>query len=153
MTLYEVSAEFPGVGMEMKNVCCFDSRIVLSRLREEFGDHFESDFEDISYKDYNHFQSRIDQEGEIESLVSCRRTAKNDAMRRGPIFKFTIHWEGESYQGNSERYVVNLRSFDRPLPVNLRRRFKTFLEKLSLVPFEVRAVMSEPGNKITDLDG
>ena len=38
MTHYMVTAKFPGVGMELENVCCFDPRIVLSRIREEFGD-------------------------------------------------------------------------------------------------------------------
>jgi hypothetical protein len=50
-----------------------------------------------------------------------------------------------------KRYVVQLLSKDRPLPDSRRRRFQSFLEKLPLVAFEVRAVKIE-GNDITDLE-
>jgi len=152
MTHYMVAAKFPGFGMERKNVCCFDPWIVLARIGEEFGDLFESDLEDLSYRDFNHFQTRIDQEGETKSLVSCRRTAKNDAMRRGPIFRFALLWEGESYGGRVERYVIELLSIERPLPESLWRRFKALLEGLALAPFEVQAVKVE-GTTYTELDG
>lgn len=152
MSHYLVKAEFPGAGEATESVCCFDPRIVLSRMRAEFGDRFESDLRDLSRKDVDHFQSRIDQEGETEGLVGCRRVARNDAMRRGPIFRFTIHWEGELYGGRVERYLVELQSQERPLPESLWRRFKSFLERLPLAPFEVRAVKLD-GNTETDLDG
>lgn len=105
-------------------------------------DLIESEFKDVSWKDHDHFLKV----GAVEGAI---RTAENDAMRRGPNFPFKIRWEGETYPGNAERYVVRLSS-PKPIPEALRRRFRVFLEKLVVVPFEVRDVKIE-GNTTTDL--
>lgn len=151
LSLYEISADFPGGGTEREVACCFDPRIVLIRLRDEFGRLLESDGEDVSWRDYEHFEARVTLEGETAGLAGCLRIAANDARRRGPNYRFCIHWEGVRFHGNAERYVVRLSSEGLPIPEELRRRFQRFLESLPLVPFEVRAVKIDDDGT-TELD-
>jgi len=148
---HEVSAKFPDEYGDERNACCFDPRIVLHLMREEFGDAFESDFKDRSWRDHQAFLYRQESEGESPGIDACLRISENDAMRRGPNFCFYIHWEGQTYQGNAERYGVRLSSLKVGIPAELRRRFRSFLESLPLLPFKVRAVEIE-GNTSTDLE-
>lgn len=135
MTWFEVAASFPGGGMREDVPCCFDPRIVMFRLRDEFGDLVESEFKDVSWDAHDRFL-------EIGAVEGAIRSARNDGMRRGPNFPFKIRWEGETYQGNAERYVVRLSS-PKPIPEALRRRFRAFLEKLTIVPFGIRDLGTE----------
>lgn len=92
MTWFEVAARFPGGGIERDVACCFDPRVVMLRLRQEFGDLLESEFKDVSWKDHDHFLK-------VGACESAIRAAENDAMRRGPNFPFKIRWEVRPIRG------------------------------------------------------
>jgi hypothetical protein len=134
--MYEIAARFPGAGTSTDVACCFDPRVVIARLRDEFAGEVEIDPTDHGWRDFKNFVRMGNAEG-------AARIAENDALRRAPNYVFRFHLpEGQEIGGNAERYVVRVTS-DTPIPEPLKTRFLRFLRALPLVPFEVESVRIE----------
>lgn len=130
MCLYEVSAQFPGGGMNQGVACCFDPSIVVTRLKDAFGEDVDVDTTEYGWKDYKYFLSI----GAVEAL----QIAENDARRRAPIYKFRFP-KHDSVCGVAERYSVRIWS-EKTIPEPIKFRFLDFLHGLPLVQYEVRSV-------------
>ena len=69
---YEMSARFPGLGAEGDGVCCFGPRLVLSRMRDEFGEDLEIEVRDLAWKDRDLFleMAKHAEPGRYESPIA-----------------------------------------------------------------------------------
>ena len=108
----EIQGKMAGGGFShedaMQSVCCFDPKMVLVHLKEEFGEAFLIDLTDYAWKDWKMFLRMNDVE-------SAMKVAESDALRRGPIYKFVISENGVKVKGHVERYYIVLRS-DKTIP-------------------------------------
>ena len=139
--MFEIAATIDGGGMDKGIICCFDPSVVRWRLREAFPDA-RLDPKDYAWKDFEHFSSVNDQSGAID-------VAERDALRRGPIFRFSLPREnGPLVHGIVERYIVHIDS-DEPFPPSIRAGFLAFLEQLRFAPcVKIKCIRFEGGREI-----
>ena len=123
--MYKITARVAGGGRDRSVFCCFDPTIVIAALEARFPEAKVGD--DLAWKDYAYFTRN---ETPTEGEQGAAGIAKNDALRRGPVWPFELpDPSGGVIRGGAERYSVRIWS-DRPIAEPLHSEFLEFLEQL-----------------------
>ena len=128
--MYTVGAQIEE--WDTDGVGCFDPTNVITHLMAEMPEAVVC-LHDYAWKDYEYFLSAGAHEGAL-------RTAENDALRRGPMYRFRLRaGGGRMIKGGAERYRIRIWS-EEEIPDELKRRFLLFLRSLKFAPVEVKSV-------------
>jgi lactoylglutathione lyase len=122
-----VGAEVPGHGYDENAVGCFDPRIVIQRFYAVFPT-MKMDQQDHSRRSQAFFLWHFGDKGP--------RIAEADAVRRGPLWLFTLPVGNTVLEGKVERYAVYVTG--RPnIPEPARTQIIQILKGLQFAPYVV----------------